>query len=233
MFLITYPLRPCAVFKLHRGGLAKFRWCIARGKHLFPFRTEQLSLSAPMVLGGQPPGRVGRRRFFFVAVRWESDLGSAPGGVRRCGHRRRRAHGRAVATRPPPLARQGWVAKRSIAERQVPVLRVQAPGRCRLSQGRDGASTGSRPYSPRVAKSIARSAASARRVGSDVFVVSNIGSTVRGGPDGSWRLQAFLQPLPRKGILARFLPGLRLLAPGVPGNADAGVGHRRQLLGLG
>src|ERR687897_1208154 len=36
----------------------------ARGKHLFPFRTEPLSLSAPMVLGGQPPGRVGRRRFF-------------------------------------------------------------------------------------------------------------------------------------------------------------------------
>ena len=37
---------------------------IARGKHLFPFRTEPLSLSAPMVLGGQPPGRVGRRRSF-------------------------------------------------------------------------------------------------------------------------------------------------------------------------
>src|SRR3712207_9368217 len=36
---------------------------IARGKHLFPFRTEQLSLSAPMVLGPQGPGRVGRRRF--------------------------------------------------------------------------------------------------------------------------------------------------------------------------
>ena len=37
---------------------------IARGKHLFPFRTEPLSLSAPMVLGGKLPGRVGRRRFF-------------------------------------------------------------------------------------------------------------------------------------------------------------------------
>ena len=36
---------------------------IARGKHLFPFRTEQLSLLAPMVLGSQGPGRVGRRRF--------------------------------------------------------------------------------------------------------------------------------------------------------------------------
>ena len=44
-----------------------FPVALARGKHLFPFRTEQLSLSAPMVLGGQPPGRVGRRRFFFAA----------------------------------------------------------------------------------------------------------------------------------------------------------------------
>src|SRR6266542_6349835 len=35
---------------------------IAVGKHLFPFRTEKLSPPAPMVLGGQPPGRVGRRR---------------------------------------------------------------------------------------------------------------------------------------------------------------------------
>ena len=40
-----------------------FPVAMARGKHLFPFRTEQLSLSAPMVLGSQGPGRVGRRRF--------------------------------------------------------------------------------------------------------------------------------------------------------------------------
>src|SRR3954447_13631854 len=36
---------------------------MARGKHLFPFRTEQLRPSAPMVLGLHGPGRVGRRRF--------------------------------------------------------------------------------------------------------------------------------------------------------------------------
>ena len=36
---------------------------IPAGKHLFPFRTEKLSLPGPMVLGGQPPGRVGHRRF--------------------------------------------------------------------------------------------------------------------------------------------------------------------------
>jgi hypothetical protein len=36
---------------------------IAAGKHLFPFRTEKLSPLAPMVLGAQAPGRVGRRPF--------------------------------------------------------------------------------------------------------------------------------------------------------------------------
>ena len=36
---------------------------IAAGVHLFPFRTEKLSPPAPMVLGAQAPGRVGRRPF--------------------------------------------------------------------------------------------------------------------------------------------------------------------------
>src|SRR5437763_15341956 len=44
---------------------------IARGKHLFPFRTEKLSLSAPMVLGSQGPGRVGRRR--LISTKGSSD----------------------------------------------------------------------------------------------------------------------------------------------------------------
>src|SRR4051794_29515872 len=60
-------LLPCALcgFQAPPGPVSQyFRWCIARGRHLFPFRTEPLSPSAPMVLGGQPPGRVGRRRFF-------------------------------------------------------------------------------------------------------------------------------------------------------------------------
>src|SRR5687768_3052388 len=45
-------------------GLSPLSVVIARGPHLFPFRTEQLSPSAPMVLGPRGPGRVGRRRFF-------------------------------------------------------------------------------------------------------------------------------------------------------------------------
>ena len=55
----------CAVLKGRREGSHEFPVAMARGKHLFPFRTEQLSLSAPMVLGPQGPGRVGRRRFTF------------------------------------------------------------------------------------------------------------------------------------------------------------------------
>ena len=35
---------------------------IAKGIHLFPSRTQKLSLSAPMVLGWRRPGRVGRCR---------------------------------------------------------------------------------------------------------------------------------------------------------------------------
>src|SRR6202042_937441 len=62
-YLISVHWR-CVVLKVRKGaGLDQFPVAMARGKHLFPFRTEQLSPSAPMVLGPQGPGRVGRRRF--------------------------------------------------------------------------------------------------------------------------------------------------------------------------
>ena len=41
---------------------ARFPVTIAVGPHPFPSRTRKLRPPAPMVLGGQPPGRVGRRR---------------------------------------------------------------------------------------------------------------------------------------------------------------------------
>ena len=61
----------CVVLKAREGPDShRFPVVIARGKHLFPFRTEQLSPSAPMVLGLKGPGRVGRRRFVYpIAVR--------------------------------------------------------------------------------------------------------------------------------------------------------------------
>jgi hypothetical protein len=59
--LISFGLR--AVFKPRRGASRNLSVAIARGIHLFPFRTEPLSPSAPMVLGERSPGRVGRRRF--------------------------------------------------------------------------------------------------------------------------------------------------------------------------
>lgn len=61
-FLVLVLQGYCAVLK-GPGDSHRFPVAMARGKHLFPFRTEQLSPSAPMVLGPQGPGRVGRRRF--------------------------------------------------------------------------------------------------------------------------------------------------------------------------
>jgi hypothetical protein len=63
---------------------------IAAGVHLFPFRTEKLSPPAPMVLGGKPPGRVGRRRITCTTkAPWlrgfsRSSLGPPPRSGRRC-----------------------------------------------------------------------------------------------------------------------------------------------------
>ena len=45
--------------------LAKNVVIIAKRIHLFPFRTQKLSSLALMVLGGQPPGRVGRSHVIF------------------------------------------------------------------------------------------------------------------------------------------------------------------------
>src|SRR5271168_643271 len=71
----------CAVLKDREGVVSRvFPVALARGKHLFPFRTEQLSPSAPMVLGSQGPGRVGRRRFFHEVA---EDMGRLRAALRR------------------------------------------------------------------------------------------------------------------------------------------------------
>jgi hypothetical protein len=193
--LVQFPSSTEAVSK-------NFRWCIARGRHLFPFRTEQLSPSAPMVLGGQPPGRVGRRRFFLQ--------GPPVGRSFFCAARRQ------VSRRDEELAwtslrcrgiafgrpDQRLGAKRSIAAAQAPVLR-RLPMRRRPSHGEVGRSTGSSPYSPRVAKSIKRSAASTIRSVIGVFVVSNISSNVRWSPDGTRKLHSFLQSVHKMPAIKR------------------------------
>ena len=51
--------QPAMAVKTNR---ARFPVTIAVGPHPFPSRTRKLRPPAPMVLGGQPPGRVGRRR---------------------------------------------------------------------------------------------------------------------------------------------------------------------------
>ena len=48
--------------------LHRFPVTMAKGIHLFPYRTQKLSLSAPMVLGWRRPGRVGRCR-----IPWKKD----------------------------------------------------------------------------------------------------------------------------------------------------------------
>src|SRR3954471_13267935 len=91
-----------------RGPVSpQFPVAIAWGKHLFPFRTEQLSPTAPMVLGPQGPGRVGRRRSlpseeppprrFFVVLGRRRRPRSRPNWPRllRRDRRVRRADGRA------------------------------------------------------------------------------------------------------------------------------------------
>ena len=39
---------------------------MAEGYHLFPYRTQKLSLIAPKVLGWRRPGRIGRRRILIL-----------------------------------------------------------------------------------------------------------------------------------------------------------------------
>ena len=107
------PRREPARRRAGRPGLHRFPVAMARGKHLFPFRTEPLSPSAPMVLGSQGPGRVGRRRFLQAsrpAVRPRGERLDAlkralvgarrdpsrrrPGAIRPGGHPRKPPRGR-------------------------------------------------------------------------------------------------------------------------------------------
>src|SRR5438132_4757166 len=82
------------------------------GKHLFPFRTEKLSLPGPMVLGGQPPGRVGRRRFTFAKP--------AFGRLRSFRPKYRRPRGVQLTRPVPPLDHRSERRRRSCATERSP-----------------------------------------------------------------------------------------------------------------
>src|SRR5437588_12343040 len=71
------------------------------GKHLFPFRTEKLSLPGPMVLGAQAPGRVGRRRLFLREGAARAALFHGPTGPARTA-----SGGRTDRRRDPGAARR-------------------------------------------------------------------------------------------------------------------------------
>ena len=125
---------------------------MAAGKHPFPFRTRQLSPPAPMVLGGRPPGRVGRRRDFFMT--WARRIATGPchvscqkrahhnartlarcrrtpsallRGVRRHAARNRQSHG-------PRLVRRVRAARRGLGEHRLDLI-DRLPGLGLLSPG--------------------------------------------------------------------------------------------------
>src|SRR6266545_565891 len=60
--------RPATAIARHGARSRNISVAIAWGKHLFPFRTEKLSPTAPMVLVPYGTGRVGRRRFLELRL---------------------------------------------------------------------------------------------------------------------------------------------------------------------
>ena len=59
--MLLWSFEGCACGYGRDAGVLTIWAVIAVGVHLFTFRTEKLSPPAPMVLGAQAPGRVGRR----------------------------------------------------------------------------------------------------------------------------------------------------------------------------
>src|SRR5438270_9965503 len=109
---------PVLAMEVSGGGFPlltpRFPVAIAAESHPFPSRTRKLSPPAPMVLGGKPPGRVGRRRIILKreeALSGASSLfsgyGSAMPPGRKWGGVARRGAGKVDPDRPPPRDRGG------------------------------------------------------------------------------------------------------------------------------
>ena len=56
------------MYERKKTYIQRFSVTIAKGNHLYPSRTQKLSLSAPMVLSWTRLGRVGRRRIFHSSI---------------------------------------------------------------------------------------------------------------------------------------------------------------------
>ena len=91
--------------------LHSFPVTMAKGIHLFPYRTQKLSLSAPMVLGWRRPGRVGRCR-----IPWKKNL-PLMGWVLFSFHLQRLS------------------PKSSLTERSTYLVRISAPAPCGQNRG--------------------------------------------------------------------------------------------------
>ena len=116
----------------------KISVAIAAGSHPFPSRTRKLRLPAPMVLGGRPPGRVGRRRISHSRpLRGPRDIfGPSPG--------RRSTPPRGAFRRFRASSAVGWNAY-VVARSPPPLVVHRSPVLgCRPSDGR---SSGGRPTS--------------------------------------------------------------------------------------
>ena len=127
---------------------------MAAGSHPFPSRTRKLSPPAPMVLGGRPPGRVGRRRISndedprsgggplsfsrsFGAQRYDQPPWPAPTLVRRArrGPRGRRAGRPGPSGAEPPARRTGGAEAEGPGRTDRGEAGPAAVGRARPARG--------------------------------------------------------------------------------------------------
>ncbi len=140
LVLALESLEGCRLPRMAAGAslTTDFPVAIATGSHPFPSRTRKLRLSAPMVLGGRPPGRVGRRRELsyecpFPLGNGHSSFSSVTSSVMPAARRPSSASG----------ARRSGAPQRGAAKRRDP----RADGRerpARRPEGEEGARPGRR-----------------------------------------------------------------------------------------
>ncbi len=199
---------------------------IAAGKHLFPFRTEKLSPLAPMVLGEQAPGRVGRRPFCSrrAPVRGSSSFRPVT----------RRAAGRATPDRAPAggaRARRATDASR----RALRDPRRRTGSWCRAARVAGLASNATSP----IASSRRRSASASPCGESQSSAASRSASNSRFGESSRWMSAAATGPSTKRNARCRNPPQAgrldergrehrpRPTAPGRRGAAGARARARR------